>query len=640
MPAEKELTFQPPAGASYPPDLPNFFEHNHVRIEDEIVLVGSFEKAPDGTWLLKSCRRGQFQTKAATHQAGTDAVGLVVAYGQNYVPDNDSTLLDEVAANYAKLINTCGISTTEYDGAEIHCHDGRWGYIKFATKVYERLDHPVTAHDSSGSAPRCYFEYRLNSTERVLRGRCPFTHGNWSAPVELASPSRVASTVLDANFVLSQGHLGGAMGLCKPEPMFAISDRSLKTHGLTEPLIETLLNWKAVSHLLTDEQRAKIDASFGMPKKFLPENNHHVVSRFVQTVRKTADGYMIVPVCVMTRKEGDIRWQQGQEHGAVSPRQYLKPGKELTLENPFAAQPAKFILRVLWEFDPKGRSVAIKDVRGKPATVVRPQDLFTAGNEGGAIDRSKLAPNIVLQPNAKQVRVPTDAPLKTTVTDEGTGLRLEAQNSGTKDAWETKLLSEWGCGIDMTASRGIGMRVTGDGSGAILLFQIPGRDYVLPIDFTGPRDVEIPNGEVAWSSGVWGWRMDTKRADYSRASWCRLGFGHVPAGKKASVLVEDLKALGEIPVALKNPVIRTGEGLLTVKGSVQSGQYLQYDGGETAGVFDENWKKLSELSVEKKNYTMPAGWAPVSIGAEGSNAKPWLEVQFMTEGEPMVVPAK
>ena len=149
-------------------------------------------------------------------------------------------------ATTPSFLNRCGISHSEYDGAEIHCYNGGWGYRKFATRVYENLDHPVTAHDSTGRAPRCNFEYRLNSTRKLLAGTCPFTHGNWSAPVQLASPSRVASTVLDANFVLSQGHLGGAMGLCKPEPMFAVSDRALRTHGLSDRLIQTLLDWKAV----------------------------------------------------------------------------------------------------------------------------------------------------------------------------------------------------------------------------------------------------------------------------------------------------------------------------------------------------------------------------------------------------------
>jgi hypothetical protein len=639
-PADKDLVFQPPAGAAYPPALPHFFEHKHVRIEDEIVQVGAIEAAPDGTWLLKKCQRGRPPTQAAAHAAGAEAAGLAVAYGQNYVPDNDSPLLDEVAASYARLINTCGIAHTEYDGAEIHCYNGRWGYLKFATRVYQAVDHPVTAHDSSGSAPRCNFEYRLNGTQRILRGRCAFTHGNWSAPVELASPSRVASTLLDANYVLSQGHLGGAMGLCKPEPMFAVSDRSLKAHGQTDRLIEALLNWKAVSRLLTDDQRARIDASFGRSDRRMPESSHHAASRFVQTVQKTADGYAVVPVCVMTRKTGDILWQQGQEHGALSPRQYVKPGETLTLENPFAEQPAKFTVRVLWAFDPKGPSVPLKDARGKPASAIRVSDLFTAGNEGKPADRAGAATNILLQPAAKQVRIPGDAALKTAVTDEGAGLRLEAQNAGTKDAWELKQLPEWGCGVDMSASRGIGMRVTGDGSGAILLFQIPGRDYVLPIDFTGPRDVEIPNGEVAWADGRWGWRMETKRADYAHVGWCRLGYGFLPAGKKASVRIEGLQALGEVPAALANPVIRTGTGTLTVKGSVASGQYLQYEGGATAAVYDENWNRIREWPVEKKDYVMPSGWVPVSVEADASKGKPWLDVQFRTDGEPMRVPAK
>ena len=514
-PADAELVFRPTPGASYPPTLPDFFHHNHVRIEDEIVHVGSFEPLADGTWLLHKCRRGQSGTRAASHAAGAEAQGLVVAYGQNYVPDNDSSLLDEMARNYAAFLNRCGISHSEYDGAEIHCYNGSWGYRKFATRVYENLDHPVTAHDSSGRAPRCNFEYRLNSTRKLLAGTCPFTHGNWSAPVQLASPSRVASTVLDANFVLSQGHLGGAMGLCKPEPMFAVSDRVLRTHGLSDRLIQTLLDWKAVSPLLTDVQRAAIDRSFGRPSSRMPERSHHVTSRFVQTVRQTDGGYQIVPVCVMTRKSGDIPWQQGQEHGALSPRQYVKPGDELVLENPFGPQPAKFIIRVLWAFDPRGPAETIKQSTSKTAASPAPSDVFTAGNQAGAQAKARV-PNLVLQPALKDLHLPGDAPLETLVSEDGAGLRLSAENTGPSELWaKPDRLPQWNATADMTGRRGIGLRVTGDGSGALLLFMISGRDYVVPIDFVGPRDVEIPNGEVAWSSAAWGWRMSTKHANYA-----------------------------------------------------------------------------------------------------------------------------
>jgi hypothetical protein len=87
-------------------------------------------------------------------------------------------------------------------------------------------------------------------------------------------------------------------------------------------------------------------------------------------------------------------------------------------------------------------------------------------------------------------------------------------------------------------------------------------------------------------------------------------------------------------LSLENPVIRTGIGTLAVHGVVTSGQYLQYQGGDTAGVFGENWIEIRDLPVEKRDYTMPAGYAPVSVTAK---TKPWLEVQFMTEGDPMIV---
>ncbi len=637
----RDIPFTPAAGSVWPPAFADScFETSYVRLEDEIVRVGAFERTEAATWLLKGCARGQFRTRAVAHAQDSEAEGLVAAYGQNFVPDNDSTLLAEIAAGYAGLVNRCGIAHTEYDGAEIHAYNGRWGYRKFATLVYQGVDHPVTAHDSSGQAPRCNFEYRFNSTQRLLRGACRFTHGNWSAPVQLASASRIASTLLDANFVLSQGHLGGALGLCKPEPMFAVSDRALRAHGLSDRLVETLLNWKAVSARLTDDQRAKIDASFGETGSRLPERSRHVVSRFVQTVRKEADGYRIVPVCVLTRKSGDIAWQQGQEHGAVSPRQYVKPGEALLLENPFAAQPAKFTMRVLWAFDPRGPSAPLKDARGKPAPAGPAVDAFTAANDGQAGGTASAAPNLRLQPALADLRLPADASLRTAVTAEGPALCLQAGNPGAAGLWaDVNRLPEWSATLDLTARRGIGMRVTGDGSGALLVFAIAGRDYIVPIDFQGTRDIEIPNGEVSWASGSWGWRMDTKRTDYARQRWCRLGFGFLPPScNAAAVRVEGLAALAEIPAVLENPVIRTGPGVLTVRGAVASGQYLQYDGGGTAAVCDENWVKVRELPVEKRDFVMPAGWAPVSVSTGGTQAQPWLEVQFMTEGEPLIVP--
>jgi len=191
----------------------------------------------------------------------------------------------------------------------------------------------------------------------------------------------------------------------------------------------------------------------------------------------------------------------------------------------------------------------------------------------------------------------------------------------------------------MSARRGIGMEIDGDGSGATLLVQIRGkgtRDYTVPIDFTGRRWIEIPNGEVAWAQAEWGWRMLTKHCNYDTVSMVNLGFGYIPPLTKPTVTVSRLQALAEIPVTLTNPMLTLGTRRVTVTGTVSSGEYLEYKGGETASVYDANWNLLRTLGISGSGE-IPTGRLAVSLDAASSGPKPWLEIQITTRGEPMIV---
>lgn len=619
-----------------PNGLPAFFEFSVVRIDDELIEVGAFNTNADGGWLLTGCRRGAFGTVKAAHSRGGEAVGLVVPYNQNFVPDNDSPLLDEVAREFAGVLERCRIAHTEYDGAEIHCYDGNWGYRKFSTLVYQNLSHPVTAHDSSGRAPRANFEYRFNSTRQLMRGLCAFTHSGWNAPVQLDSQSRQATAMLDANFFLSQGHYGGGLGLCRPEPLFSVTADGLKSFGLTERMIQGILNWKAVSRLLTDEQHSELQAGFQRPAAGMPARSNHLQSPVVHEARKTAGGYAIVPVRVLTRAKGDIPWQLGQEHGPIGPRQFVKPGERLELINRDRPQVPKFLIRVLWGFAPDGPAVAASAGAAAAPAPAAADDLFTAGNDGARAKAQGTKPNLRMMPAAKQDVKNQGA---SSVTKEGELLRVTAAPAGDKPMWETRDFPSWGTALDMTDRRGVGLEINGDGSGATLLVQIRGqgiRDYAVPIDFTGRRWIEIPNGEVAWAQGCWGWRMDTKHCNYAKVGALNLGFGYIPPGCKPSVTVARLQALAEIPVTLTNPVLTLGSRRVTMTGSVASGEYLDYQGGATATVCDANWNPLRTLSVSGSGE-IPTGPLAVALDAATTGPKPWLEIQITTEGEPLVV---
>ena len=631
------LIFQPAPGvvppAQHRPAYPHFFEWNMLRIGDELVRIGTIEAGTNGVWTLNKCQRGQGSTKASAHPLGENSAGLLLAYGQNFIPDNDSTLLGEIAQNYAGVLNRCVVEHAEFDGAEIHCDQGRWGYRKFATRVYEALDHPTTSHDSSGSSPAAWFEYRLNSSQRLMRGSCAYTHGNYSVPVALASPSRPATTVLDAQFTLSQGNYGGALGICKPEPMFGVPPQTLKEHGLTSQFLEALQTWREVDRLLTDELRERLNADFARPQGASAIFNHHLCSPVVPVARKVDTYYEIVPTRVLTRPVGDILWQHGQEHGALSPRQFIKPGQVVSFKNPDAPQPLQFILHVLPAFDPQAKVVVVE--QGGPALELTDTEIFTEdNNQPRPMGERVPTGNVLLQP----LKAPSKGPEgPTSIRFDGDALVLSASNDEARMWRETEKLPTWNIALNMVRRRGVGMWVTGDNSGALVLLKLGRRDYVVPIDFTGRRYVEIPNGEVSWASSAWGWRMETKSTDYSKVRSLQIGIGQMPPGRKTSVKIEQLIALGEIPVALESPVVHIGSGQLRVQGALGSGQFLQYTGGDKATRYDENWHQLGEVPVERNNYIMPTGQATVAVSSEQTAPTPWLDVQFITIGTPMTL---
>ncbi len=615
-----------------PPALHNVFDFDFVVVGDELIKVGSFEDTDMEVWRLEECRRGQSTTKAARHRKCTPVRGLITSYGGQFLPDNDSSLLAEMAQNYAGMLNRCGIAHTEYDGAEIHTYNGRmWGFNKFASLVYSHLDHPVTAFTSSGWAPPCAIEYKLNRTQHALRDR-----QKGIVAILLDQPFRPASNVLDAHWGLSQmcAHDYTIYNIMKPEPLFGIDIKTLQAHGQTDQLLETAHNWKRVNQLIAPEQREQMRKTMFHEDDLLGQAGHHEQSALVHVLSKGAGQWEIHPTKVLTGAGNeDVRWQDGQEHGAISPRQFVKPGETLALVNPFREQQPRLIMRVLWGFDTASKGdLAAKgsgtDNRGADSA------FDYAKMTSSARDKIGSRGNVLLQPSPDEMRNQRD----TRFSVDGEALVVEANNPRDQPALNEDDLPEWSRSLDMTQRRGIGLWVTGDGSGAILTFQIPGGDYVVPLTFTGRRYIEIPNAQVAWSNGYWGWRMGSKRSYYEQVNWLKLGFGLLPPHTNARASVEGLTALQEIATELHNPVLHAGKATLRFSGTVASGQYLTWEGGPTAAVYDANWNHVSDLPVSGEGFVVPTGDLECRITADPGTTPPWVELQLMTRDNPMIIP--
>ncbi len=646
-PADRTIQFRPEPGVSapfrlpagdfwrrytYPPALHREYDYEFMVVGDELIRVGAFEDTDQDVWRLMDCQRGAGATRRADHETGEAVRGLISAYGQQLLPENDSSLLEEMARNYAEMLNRCGIANVEYDGLELHAYNGRsWGAFKFASLVYSHLDHPVTAYSSGGTAPPAHMEYRLNATKNAGRDR-----QKGIVPILLDQPFRPASHVLDVHWGMSQtcAHGFTMYNILKPEPLFGINIHTLQGHGQTGQILETASDWKRVNQLITPEQRTQIRDTMFHEDDLLAQAGSHEQSELVHVLTRGAGQWEIYPAKVLTRPGNeDVRWQDGQEHGAISPRQFFKPGESLTLANPFAAQSPRIILRVLWAFDSGDKAgTAAKgsgtDNRGADSAFEYVKMTSSARGSAGPTG------NVLLQPSPDELRNQRD----TRFSVDGEALVIEANNPLDQPAVNEDNLPEWSRSLKMTQRRGIGMWVIGDGSGAILTFQIPGGDYVVPLTFTGRRYIEIPNAQVAWSNGHWGWRMGSKRCYYEQVNWCKIGFGMIPPRTNPRASVEGLTALGEIATELRNPVLHAGETRLAIQGTVASGQYLTWEGGPTAAVYDANWNSVAELPVIDKGFLAPNGEFDCQITADEGAHMPWMELQLMTRDAPMLVP--
>lgn len=193
----------------------------------------------------------------------------------------------------------------------------------------------------------------------------------------------------------------------------------------------------------------------------------------------------------------------------------------------------------------------------------------------------------------------------------------------------------------MREGTGLACTVEGDGSGAVLVVTLYGRglrDYVIPIDFVGEREVVVPTGEVAWSDPRWGWRFESARFDYSRITRVSAGLGSVPPRTATRISVSELRPVTLEPAMLGDLRIRVGEDReLVVPGEIASGHYLWYQGGSEVGLYDLNWNKISDRPVLRKDFRLPQGEFTMTVDSASSpGPEPWLEMQYLVRDQPLL----
>ncbi len=218
-------------------------------------------------------------------------------------------------------------------------------------------------------------------------------------------------------------------------------------------------------------------------------------------------------------------------------------------------------------------------------------------------------------------------------------LVVEQNNTSSSEYVNKEPSDNWRVNAVMNRARGIAMTVVGDGSNSLLHIKLYGRgarDYMIPIDFKGAREIEIPCGEVAWSYADYGWRSETMHMDYGCVDMAAIQLARVPGKCHAKVVVTDLRIMQDTEVTITDPVIKCKGGSLKIDGSVKSGQYIWYRGGDKATLYDKNWNKVDELSVESKKFFVPKGKSELSISSK-SKQPVYLQYLLVGRGEPILL---
>jgi len=631
------------------------FDRRCMQIGNELVQYESYTDNQDGTWTLKGCRRGLYATKPTSHKVGEQAIGLYRIYGIAFAPDPDSTLIGEMGKRFAEFHNDVKAKSCNFDALEVHKTATMYGTDKFMGAVYSHLDHPVWSDTSGGNQYWGFIEKHFHSARKELGLHRPprIPHepslvmglhtSHWSASSPYAYcyamvPNVVAG--LNERVVYEQAGFRD------------VTTELLQKHGLIKHYRKAMQQWRQHSKRLPEPLRKRILASW---RKDPFAVRYPLIDEIFRLQGEGKDGeenLQVVPFQVMKRKTGDRSWSYLQEHGLVYPYQYIRPGQKLTVKNPYGPQVPEFIIRVMSDFNRNLRTVKVDTADASEAKKAfnAMLDKFRAASgvtleEEPAKSLTGQEVSYQIMPELAKVQQKRNAKEETTFVAEGNGVRVSCKNDGNSPLHflegRDDTLPWYRVKTDITNAGGLGMVVTGDGSGAMLVVRISGqgtRDYVVKLDFKGCKYVEIPSPQVAWANGDIPFYSAYKRWHSNSISRISLGLENIPPKSKATVLIEDLRFLPEKHSALVNPELHLGAAKLCITGVIPTGSYLWYQGGKSVAVYDLNWNKVKELSVTLDDGKMPAAWADIKVINHNPQSAPWLEVQFFAADQGVLIP--
>ncbi len=531
--------------------ITGFFEHNSVLLHlgDELVTFGAVSQEPP--WRFSGLQRGAHGTRPAAHAAAAKARHLKECFGL-LVPDVDSSLFTEIAANHAAIVNRCG-----FDGIYLDAIDGSsilrggdecwyWG-DKFVIEIQKRLQRPV-GMEMSAMWHHCWqyrtrwqaWDYPQRGHKRFVDLHAAAVNGGLLLPLHLGwwnfqsfNPPQIEPTYPDVAEYLGAKLIGWDAGISLTG---AVDRDSLRTVPLFREAVDIL---RACEELRTS---GEFD---DRTKALLREPGREFT------------------LCTNSAGRRRFRRLHSDPHTA-------SPAEPWTLSwtgrNAFAQQPVRLRLEALMSAapyeDPQARVLA---------------DFSAATTNDWNLS---AAPGVTLTFGT----APT--------ADGGRVGILTATNAGptpANAAWARvvrKLDAPW----NLKEHRALGFWVEGDGLGELLAVRLESprhisfgavADRYLDVNFTGRRSVTLLETESArWSDYAWNdgkslYNIYRETIDFGAVETVTVGLQNLAPGKETRCRLGPVNALPLATCVVKNPTVAVNGVTINFPVEMRSGCWLE-----------------------------------------------------------------
>lgn len=563
-----------------------------LQVGEELIVYGARStKSPFG---FKECRRGYLGTRPAAHRQGEPVRHLVRSYGYHMF-DMDTSLLEEVAANFARVANACNIDMIYFDGSELLQGDpgDHWYYnARLHKAYYDKLANKDMLLQASSCS---HYSWHLLARSASADG-----HGDLKGYLDERSPGfdwlAQSSMPLDIGWYygydmecpldMYEYVLGATIGY-DSSMSFQVSPSAAARHPFSGAILDLIRRYEQLrfSGRVPAEMKARlrIDPSLGGPKE--PAEREKLRDR---------------------RREYRLLGEPGKE---VFQRVVYEPWREIV---PSSQQPA-------WTVAVKqGPARLGVQIHARPGAWAEPGPSYKAADALVLESFDDLAPYLRQPQGRSNIAVVDQA--DGGVTLSGVTQRLERSQDAREGrhfavySAQSKLPREGGWSmigksfhppLDLSWHRAIGLWLRGDGGGGQFKVQL--------LDGKGAMDYYIHNNYVGWRYHQLP-RLERDPIDYRKVLSLNFYYNGLPGKKRIACAIDDIKALRRVDEpALVDPWFEIGGKRWQWQGNLASGDYLISWPGESITQYAP-LKEAERFAGTATEIELPTGEHAVKFG--------------------------